>query len=300
MTPQPATAIHLTLDPATIDETLATMFGALRRNPERTPAQHQSQRDAGAMLIAALHPNNPIEAAYAVRATAAHYASMECFRRTTIPDTPDNVGQRWFGKALALSRMSSDMMDALTDCQEATPHAQKQPAVRPDEGLSQALAAERARRAAVARAKAAAAPASPAATDPTAGPAAPERRNPVSSERPAFTPAAAAVTARLAAALAEKLADMPAGPAPLDPRAGPAAPERRNPLSSERPSLPAAASAVATGPAAVSCLAPTLPPAGLRAGLLCSTGLSGLSSLTGGVVPVPAAPPVTPAKLAGA
>ena len=114
-----------TLDPATTHETLATIFGALRLDPARTPAQQQIQRDAGALMIAALGPSNPIEAAYAVRATATHYASMECFRRTTSPDTPDNMGQRWFGKALALSRMLTDMIDALTDCQEATPQAQQ-------------------------------------------------------------------------------------------------------------------------------------------------------------------------------
>jgi len=299
MTPQPSTAMHLTLDPATTDETLATIFGALRRNPERTPAQHQTQRDAGALMIAALRPSNPIEAAYAVRATAAHFASMECFRRTTQPDTPDSVGQRWFGKALALSRMSTDMMDALTDRQEAAPHAHRQPAVRPDDRLPQALAAEVARRAAAARAKAAETPASPAARDTRAGPSAPERRDPKPSERPAFTPAAPAVTAQLAAALAAKLADMPAGPSPLDPRAGPSVSERRNPLSSERPTLAPATSASMSGPAAVSCLAPTLPRSGLRADLLSSTSLSGLSSLTSGVVPVPAAAPVTSAKKAG-
>ena len=300
MTPQPATAMHLALDPATTDETLATIFGALRRNPERTPAQHQTQRDAGALMLAALHPSNPIEAAYAVRATAAHFASMECFRRTTIPDTPDNVGQRWFGKALALSRMSTDMIDALTDSQEAAPHAHRQPAVRPDDRLSQALAAEVARRAALARAKAAETAASPAAPDPRAGPSAPDRRNPKPSERPAVTPATPAVTAQLAAALAAKLAAMPAGPSPLDPRAGLAVSDRRDPLSSERPSLPPAGSAIVTGPPAVSCLAPTLPRPGLRAGLLSSTSLSGLSSLSSGVVPVPVAPPVMPAKTARA
>ena len=299
MTPQPATAMHLALDPATTDETLATIFGALRRNPERTPAQHQTQRDAGAMMIAALRPSNPIEAAYAVRATAAHFASMECFRRTTQPDTPDIVGQRWFGKALALSRMSTDMIDALTDCQEATPQAQQQPAVRPDERLSHSLAAEVARRAAAARAKAAEAPASPAAPDPRAGPSAPERRNPLSSERPAFTPAGPAITMPPASASAAKPTDMPPCPSALDPRAGPSVSERRNPLSSERPLPPAAASVSTSGPAAVSRLAPTLPHAGLRAGLLSATSLSGLSSLSSGVVPVPAAPPVTSAKTAG-
>jgi hypothetical protein len=244
-------------------------------------------------MLAALHPSNPIEAAYAVRATAAHFASMECFRRTTIPDTPDNVGQRWFGKALALSRMSTDMIDALTDSQEAAPHAHRQPAVRPDDRLSQALAAEVARRAAAARAKAAETPASPAATDPRAVPSAPDRRNPKPSERSAFTQAAPAVTAQPAAAVAAKLADMPAGPSPPDPRAGPSVPDARDPLSSECSWLPPAGSASMSGPAAVSCLAPTLPRPGLRAGLLSSTSLSSR------VVPVSAAAPATPAKPGG-
>ncbi len=292
MTPQPAIAMHLTLDPATTDEALATIFGALRRDPERSPAQHQTQRDAGALMIAALHPNNPVEAAYAVRATAAHFASMECFRRTTIPDTPDNVGQRWFGKALALSRMSTDLIDVLTDCQEATPHARRQPAVRPDEGLSQALAAELARRQSAARAKAAGTPASPAAPDMRAGASAPERRDPKPSERRASAPAAPAIPARPAASPAAKLAEVPACPSPPDPRTGLSAPDRTDPLSSERPWVPPAASAIMSRPAAVSCLAPTLPRAGLRAGPLSST------SLSSGVVPVPAAAPVMPATLA--
>jgi hypothetical protein len=114
----------------------------LRRDPERTPAQHQTQRDAGALMIAALHPSNPVEAAYAVRATAAHVATMECFRRTTHPDTPDIIGLRWCGKALALSRMATDMIRTLEECQAATLHAQQQQVVWPDESLSQAPAAE--------------------------------------------------------------------------------------------------------------------------------------------------------------
>ena len=93
MTPQPAAAL-LTLDPATTDETLATIFGALRRDPDHTPAQRQAQRDAGAALIAELRPRNPVEAIFAVRAAAAHYGSVECLRRTMLPDTPDNAGIR--------------------------------------------------------------------------------------------------------------------------------------------------------------------------------------------------------------
>ena len=183
MTPQPAIAqpaiappsiaTCLTLDPATTHETLASIFGALRLDPARTPALQQIQRDAGALMVAALGPSNPVEAAYAVRATAAHFASVECSRRTTIPDTPDNVGQRWFGKALALSRMSTDLIDALTASQDATAKAQPRPAVRPEERqsverqseerLSQALAAELARHQTAAPTKAAEAQAVPGA-----------------------------------------------------------------------------------------------------------------------------------------
>jgi hypothetical protein len=121
MTPQPSAAAHLTLDPATTDETLATIFGAQRPDPERTPAQRQTQRDAGAALIAALRPRDPVEAAYAARAAAAHYGSMDCFRRAMLPDTPDSVGLRWHGKAVALSRMNIEMVRELRQGQAEAP-----------------------------------------------------------------------------------------------------------------------------------------------------------------------------------
>lgn len=109
MTPHPAAA-HLTLDPATTDETLATIFAAQRSDLDRTPAQHQTQREAAAALIAALRPRDPMEAAYATGAAAAHYGSMECFRRAMFPDLPDNLAIRWHGKAVALSRLNTEMV----------------------------------------------------------------------------------------------------------------------------------------------------------------------------------------------
>ncbi len=210
---------------------------------------------------------------------------MECFRRTTKPDMPDNVGQRWFGKALALSRMSTDLIDVLTDCQEAAPHAQQHPVVRPEDRAS--LAAELARRQAAVRAKTAETPASPAA---------PDTRDPLSGVRPAFRPAAPAVTTRLAAAAAANLADMPAGPSAPDPRAGPSVSDPQDPMSSERPWLVPTASAIMGGPAAVPLHAPTLPRPGLRAGLLSSTRLFSrvVPALRGPAV-TPAATPVKPA-----
>ncbi len=133
MVPQFSAVARLALDPATTEETLATIFGAQRRDPDRTPAQLQSQREAGVALIAAFHPRDPREAAYAVRAAAAHYGAMECFRRAMLPDTPDNAVIRWHGKAVALSRMNTEMVRTLRECQAEAPRAQSpaQPAARP-------------------------------------------------------------------------------------------------------------------------------------------------------------------------
>jgi hypothetical protein len=131
MTPHPTAAARLTLDPATAEVTLAMTFAALRLDPDRTPAQHQTQREAAAEMIAALHPRDPTEAGYAARAVAAHYGSMECLRRAVLPETPHNVADRLYGKALSLSRMSTDMDRTIRKCQAETPCAQPQPAAQP-------------------------------------------------------------------------------------------------------------------------------------------------------------------------
>ena len=71
MTPHPSAAAHLPLDPATTDETLATIFAAQRHDPGSTPAQLQSLREAGAAFIGELRPRDPVEAANAARAVGA-------------------------------------------------------------------------------------------------------------------------------------------------------------------------------------------------------------------------------------
>ena len=270
MTPQTSAAARLALDPATTDATLATIFGALRHDPERTPAQFQVQRDAGAALIAALRPHDPVEAAYAARATAAHYASMECFRRAILPDTPDNAAIRWHGRAMALSRMNKDMIRELRDSQAETQHAQPQPAAQPaiakpavarDEDVSLALAVELARRRAAVRAKPAGTQACPRALDP---------RDPKPSERTSFTPAAPAIAPQPEAALVAKPVGAQAVSPALEPRDAQRAPPGDH-ISSERPSFTPASSAIMTGPAATSFL--SAPPArqSRRARLLSST-----------------------------
>ncbi len=156
MTSQPSAVAHLTLDPATTDATLASIYSALHPDPERTPAQRQTQREAAA----------------AAHALASHCCSMECFRRAVLPDAPDNVAIRWYGKALALSRMSTEMVRTLRQCQAETPHAQPRPAAEPTMPPPTPSAA----------------PSRPAAAG-TANPSG--RRDPMSGENPLPAPAAA-------------------------------------------------------------------------------------------------------------
>ncbi len=249
MTPQTSAAAHLPLDPATTDETLATIFGAQRPGPERTPAQLQTQRAAGVALITAFRPRDPVEATYAARAAAAHYGSMECFRRAMLPDIPDNAAIRWHGKAVALSRMNTEMVRELRQCQAETPRAQPQPATRAAMPKPPAPAAAARHTAALA--------AKPVG-----------RQDPMSSEREAVAAAAAAIATQLAAALAATPAGGQAGPPGRRPVAGPRAVDPRDPMSSERKSFTPAASSIMTGPAATSFLSAPPPRQSLRAALL--------------------------------
>jgi hypothetical protein len=218
MTPHPAAAARLTLDPATADVTLATIFAALRLDPDRTPAQHQTQREAAAEMIAALQPRDPTEASYAARAVAAHYGSMECLRRAVLPDTPDNVADRLYGKALALSRMSKDMDRTLRQCQAETPRAQPQPAAQPSVPAP---------------------PPSAAASPPAAIPENPVgRQDPMSSERKSpARPAAPASQPETAAA-----AQRPATAAPTPPATS-AQPSQAGLATEHPPAQPAARTA---------------------------------------------------------
>jgi hypothetical protein len=271
MTPHVVTT-HLTLDPATTDATLATIFGALRRDPERTPDQHHTMQQAGVAMIVSLQPRDPTEAAYATRAAAAHYGSMECFRRASLPDVPDTLALRLHGRAESLSRMNKDMVRTLKDCQAEAPPVQRppqspaRPAIPPPP-----IRPEPAR-------PAAPTPPKPLGTQhhmpserPTPAPAAaprpatPPQPTPTPVTRPAAIPprlmprfdflfgrqnkpkrTLAALRAQLAAALAAK----PAG--------------RQDPMSSERPSY---TPVIMTGPGATSFLSVPPPRQTLRAEL---------------------------------
>ena len=280
MVPQFSAVARLALDPATTEETLATIFGAQRRDPDRTPAQLQSQREAGVALIAAFHPRDPREAAYAVRAAAAHYGAMECFRRAMLPDTPDNAVIRWHGKAVALSRMNTEMVRTLRECQAEAPRAQSpaQPAARPAmpaspiRAVAAGAAAPRPAAAPAATGGASASPEKPAdrqacppGRSPVAGARAVDPRDPMSSERKSPASAGPATMAR------PDMAPPPAAGTGIAAATQAQSVGRQDPMSSERPSFTPAASAVMTGPAATSFLSAPPPRQGQRARLLGST-----------------------------
>jgi hypothetical protein len=124
MTPQPATAARLPPNPTITDATFAAIFGTQPPDGDGSAAQHQAHQEAGDELIAALRPRDPLETAYATRAAAAHYGSVECLRRAMLPDVPENTAIRWAGKALALSRMNTEMVRQVRQCQAETTHPQ--------------------------------------------------------------------------------------------------------------------------------------------------------------------------------
>jgi hypothetical protein len=258
MTP-PLAAAQLPLDPATAQATLTIMFSTMRPDPDGTPALVQTQRDAGAALIAALRPRDAAEAAYAARAAAAHYGAMECFRRAILPDVPDPMAIRWHGKAVALSRMNLEMERVLKQAQAGASHTQ--PAAAPALARPSAPAAQQAAGVAAKPdgkqdpmpselaadpTRAAAVAASPAAS-PMARPTVPQ--NPMPGARLSAAPAALAIS-----------------PRPTGPSFG-----TQHPMPSEGPSFVPAASVPMTGAAAASLLSAPPPQQSRRAKLLGST-----------------------------
>jgi hypothetical protein len=175
MTAQPQ-AIPPTLDPATFQDTLLAVFGAQPLNPNWTGEQHATRRGAAAALIIACAPEDPIQAAHAARFAAAHYGSMECFRRATLPDMPEALASRWYGRAVGLGRMAEGTLALLKQCQAAAAFERTRPALAPA--------------AAAPRPQATPEPAQPAAATPVG------RQDPMPSERAPVQAAAAPILAR--------------------------------------------------------------------------------------------------------
>jgi hypothetical protein len=124
MTPQPATAAHLILDPATLDAMRNATIGALPPRPNASEAETASQREGALAFLTALRPADLMQATLATRIVATHYAAMECFRRAARDDLPIALHLRMVGKAVALCRlMDGTLRDLL--------RSQGVPALRP-------------------------------------------------------------------------------------------------------------------------------------------------------------------------
>lgn len=120
------------LDPAAV----AALLAALPEPPGASAEEIASRRASAVGAVAALHPRDPLEAALAARAMAAHYAVMDNFRCAAEPGLPADVKLRYQTRANALSRMMDGTLSLLFKRQAG-------PALRPVDRpqVAQAVAA---------------------------------------------------------------------------------------------------------------------------------------------------------------
>ncbi len=121
------------LDPATIADMLRATVAALPLDPDASPEELDTQRQAALLAVMALSPRDPMEAMLAVRIVSAHHAAMECFRRAARHDIDDNAALRLHGKAISLANLAMRTLRELRKCQAA-------PAAWPAAELPQAAA----------------------------------------------------------------------------------------------------------------------------------------------------------------
>jgi len=95
----------------TLDTFITLLIGTLVRTIPSTADQTESDRAANLSLvrtmIEAFHPSDPMEAAEAARAVAAHFAAMDSFARAARPGVADEKAVRLRANALAAGRMFS-------------------------------------------------------------------------------------------------------------------------------------------------------------------------------------------------
>jgi hypothetical protein len=117
-------------DPVTLEAILRATLDTLPVNPRASAEETAILHQAARLAVAALGPRDPWEAMLAARATAAHYAAMEAFRRAMQPDLPDAMAVRLRSNAVALSRLASSTVRELAQLQAARPSdpASAQPA----------------------------------------------------------------------------------------------------------------------------------------------------------------------------
>jgi hypothetical protein len=97
---------------------------ALPYLPGYSEEQKKIRRDVGRLLINALCPEDPDQAAAAAQIVVLHFMAMECFRRAAQPDLADRQMLQFLGKANALLRQHIRL---LTDYRKRQTRAPVQP-----------------------------------------------------------------------------------------------------------------------------------------------------------------------------
>jgi hypothetical protein len=157
---------------------LTSVLTALSPDPRGTAEDHDAHRNAAAALLGALHPGDAIQHMFAARTAAAHFATMDCFRRAGLPDQPDEGTSILLATADRMERMSVRSLNRLQRMQSDAADRRRPAAA----GLAAAIA--------------------------KAG-----RNDPMSSEKPGAKPASAAPPS---ASPAQHRPMQPRGAAPAD------------------------------------------------------------------------------------
>ena len=105
------------LNPDIARYTRNSVRAALNQDPARPSEDRAAEEHAALAMLDELGPQTATEAALASRAVIAHHASAECFRRAVQPEITPALQSRLISKAMALSRLSSQLTKALAQTQ---------------------------------------------------------------------------------------------------------------------------------------------------------------------------------------
>jgi hypothetical protein len=179
---QPSPAPPTGLAYASLRYMMTAVLTGLAADPRGTPEDHEAQRGAVAALLGALHPTDAAQHMFAARTAAAHFTTMECFRRAGLPDQPDPAFARLLRLADGMERMSTRSLDRLKRYQSEAAD-RRRPATP---GLAAAIA-QAGRNYAMSSGKAGDQPAPPPAAQPTP-PILQAAAAPASAPPPSVTP----------------------------------------------------------------------------------------------------------------
>jgi hypothetical protein len=120
---------------ASLRHAMTSVLTALPLDPNGTPEDHAAHRHAAVAILDALHPTDAIQHMFAAQTAAAHFATMDCFRRTARPDQTDEGSSRLLHIANGMARMVIRSLDRVKRHQG---EAARRPAFMP--GLTAAIA----------------------------------------------------------------------------------------------------------------------------------------------------------------